>query len=61
MTDQPIICVKQSDQHITQGRRVFGPDENGIAGVELPGGEQVVGEYVPGLFDAKPESILPFE
>ena len=61
MTDEPrIICVEQSDHIIAQGPRAWGPDENGIAAVEIDG-ELYVGEYVPGLWDEKPASILPFE
>ena len=62
MSDEPcIICVKQSDQTISQGARLWGPDENGIASIELDG-RQVVGIYVPSLFDAaKSEDSLPFE
>ena len=61
MTDQPrIISVKQSDQHISQGEWLWGPDANGIACLMLEG-VSVVGIYVPSLWDDKDESILPFE
>ena len=61
MTNQPrIICVEQADHIIAQGPQLWGPDENGCAAVEIDG-QEVVGIYVPSLFDDKDESILPFE
>ena len=61
MTDQPrIISVEQADHIIAHGPRLYGPDENGVAAVEIDGAE-VVGVYVPSLWDDKDESILPFE
>jgi len=60
MTDRPIISVEQSNHIIAQGPRLYGPDENGVAAVEIDGVE-VVGIFVPGLWDEKPESILQFE
>jgi len=57
-----MICVKQSDQHISQGKWLWGPDANGVACLELESGETVVGDYIPSLFDAaKSEDSLPFE
>ena len=60
MTEPRIISVEQADHIIAQGPCLWGPDENNVAAIEIDG-EEIVGTYVPSLFDDKDESILPFE
>lgn len=60
MTEPRTISVEQSNHIIAQGPCLWGPDENGVAAVEIDG-KEVVGNYIPSLFDDKDETILPFE
>lgn len=55
------ITIKLSDQHIVRGEEVWHNRRTGRACVKVEPGGQIVGDYVPSLFDDKDESILPFE